>query len=104
MDREASVGGVVQSVSSASTEMQSNAEAMSSTADQTNLLALNATIEAARAGDAVSDAAVTGALSEGLRLALGGSWDQGAYRSWEIEAADRLERDRYATEEWTWRR
>ena len=56
------------------------------------------------ADDAVDDAAVTEALSAGLRLALGGSWDEGAYRSWEIDAADRLERDRYATEGWTWRR
>lgn len=54
--------------------------------------------------DAVDDAVVTGALAEGLRLALGGSWAEGAYQSWEIEAADRLERERYATEEWTWRR
>ncbi len=55
-------------------------------------------------GGAVDDGTVTAALAEGLRLALGGSWAEGEYRSWEIEAADRLEMDRYATEGWTWRR
>ena len=44
------------------------------------------------------------ALAAGLRLALGGSWTEGGYQSWEIEAADRLEAERYATDEWTWRR
>ena len=43
-------------------------------------------------------------LSEGMRLALGGSWKQGAYESRELCAARRLEADRYATESWTWRR
>jgi lipoate-protein ligase A len=53
---------------------------------------------------ALSAEAVTDALVGGMRLALGGSWAEGAYRSGEVEAADRLERERYATEEWTWRR
>jgi lipoate-protein ligase A len=52
----------------------------------------------------LSRAVVTEALAEGMRLALGGSWAEGAYDSREIEAADRLEEERYATEEWTWRR
>ena len=55
------------------------------------------------AGGAVDAAAVTTALARGLRLALGGSWAEGAYQSCEIGAADRLERERYAMEEWTWR-
>ena len=62
-----------------------------------------ATVEEAL-GQAVDDGAVTAAMAEGLRLALGGSWAEGDYRSWEIEVADRLEMDRYATEDWTWRR
>ena len=48
--------------------------------------------------------AVAGALSHGLKLALGGSWRQGGYESRETDAASRLETDRYATEAWTWRR
>ena len=54
--------------------------------------------------EAVDDDAVTAALAQGLRLALGGSWAEGEYRSWEIEAAARLAMDRYATDDWTWRR
>jgi lipoate-protein ligase A len=54
--------------------------------------------------DGVDDAAVTAALADGLRLALGGIWNEGAYRSWEKDVADRLEGDRYAREDWTWRR
>lgn len=62
-----------------------------------------ATVEQAL-GRAVGEGDVRAALGEGLRLALGGSWDEGGYRSTETAAAHRLETDRYATEEWTWRR
>jgi len=54
-------------------------------------------------GGSVDDALVTGAISQGLRLALGGSWDEGGYHSREMETANRLEAERYAAEEWTWR-
>jgi lipoate-protein ligase A len=58
----------------------------------------------ALAGRLVTEKEVRVALAGGLRLALGGSWAEGGYQSWEIEAADRLEAARYATNEWTWRR
>jgi hypothetical protein len=42
------------------------------------------------------------ALTRGLKLALGGDWSDGAYRSGEIAEADWLEKERYTTDEWTW--
>ena len=47
---------------------------------------------------------VTGAVISGLRLALRGSWTEAGYRSGELAEADRLERERYAEREWTWRK
>jgi len=48
--------------------------------------------------------AVTRATAEGLRAGLGGRWVEGALRDDELEAASRLEAERYRLEEWTWRR
>jgi lipoate-protein ligase A len=42
------------------------------------------------------------ALTRGLKLALGGDWSDGEYRSGEIAEADWLEKERYTTDEWTW--
>jgi lipoate-protein ligase A len=39
-----------------------------------------------------------------LRETFGGRWAPGAYRPSEIETAERLERERYAQDSWTWRR
>ena len=47
---------------------------------------------------------VAEAVAMSLRLGLGGTWTLGKYTPDELEAADRLERDRYAKESWTWRR
>lgn len=47
---------------------------------------------------------VTDALVEGLRLALGGTWAEASYRSEQLEAARRLEDERYGRDTWTWRR
>jgi lipoate-protein ligase A len=47
---------------------------------------------------------VTGALAEGLTLALGGSWRQGDVTPLEEDRAARLDHDHYATDAWTWRR
>lgn len=47
---------------------------------------------------------VVAALARGCRLAWGGRWAEGGYRSREEDAAARLEEERYGTEEWTWRR
>ena len=51
---------------------------------------------------AVGTHAVAEAIVEGLRLALGGSWDEGDYRSGELAEADWLEKERYGKDEWTW--
>ena len=48
-------------------------------------------------GDDLADA-----LTRGLKLALGGDWSDGEYRSGEITEADWLEKERYTTDEWTW--
>lgn len=55
-------------------------------------------------GRAVDPTEVREALSEGLRLALGGAWAEGDYRPPEIRRADELEDERYARDGWTWRR
>jgi lipoate-protein ligase A len=47
---------------------------------------------------------VSATLYRGCRLAWGGSWSEGGYRSRETEVADRLCLERYGTDEWTWRR
>ncbi len=44
------------------------------------------------------------ALAGGLLLALGGSWSNGGYSPAETGVAERLERERYAQDAWTWRR
>ncbi|MDA0312149.1 MAG: biotin/lipoate A/B protein ligase family protein [Gemmatimonadetes bacterium] len=46
---------------------------------------------------------VADALTEGLQLALGGTWDEGEYRSGELAEADWLEGERYNNQDWTWR-
>jgi len=43
------------------------------------------------------------ALTGGLEASLGGVWEEGEYRSGEIEEAEWLEKERYGSEEWTWR-
>lgn len=55
-------------------------------------------------GRALDPAAVADALGSGLRLALGGGWDEGDYLPSEIGRADTLEQERYARDSWTWRR
>ena len=47
---------------------------------------------------------VAGALAEALALALPGACEQGDYSQPERDVADRLERDPYGTDAWTWRR
>lgn len=44
------------------------------------------------------------AVAEGCRAAWGGSWATGGYHAAELAEAERLEAERYATTEWTWRR
>jgi lipoate-protein ligase A len=48
-------------------------------------------------------AEVRAALVEGLRRTLGGHWYKDGYRSAETIEAERLEEQRYARDEWTWR-
>lgn len=43
-------------------------------------------------------------LARGIVLALGGAWSKGGYAPAEIQVAQRLERERYAADAWTWRR
>lgn len=62
-----------------------------------------ATVEGAL-GRAVDAREVAQALSVGLRLALGGEWDQGSYSPQQLEVARRLESERYGRDTWTWRR
>lgn len=57
---------------------------------------------AGAAGASVEE--VAAALHRGCRLAWGGSWSEGGYRSREAEVAERLRLERYGTDEWTWRR
>ncbi|GMV06204.1 MAG: hypothetical protein AMXMBFR53_24800 [Gemmatimonadota bacterium] len=47
---------------------------------------------------------VARALSEGVALALGGGWRQGEVTPEENSRARTLETERYATDDWTWRR
>jgi len=55
------------------------------------------------AGD-VSIDALAAVVAKRLRQTFGGAWIGEGYRPSELAAADRLERDRYALESWTWRR
>ncbi len=48
--------------------------------------------------------ALARALVDGVVEALGGAWTPGDLGERELSAARRLERERYGTEEWTWRR
>jgi len=43
-------------------------------------------------------------LAQGIVLALGGTWSKGGYAPAAMEIAQRLERERYAADAWTWRR
>jgi lipoate-protein ligase A len=43
-------------------------------------------------------------LSQGIVLALGGARSKGGYAPAELDVANRLERERYAADAWTWRR
>jgi lipoate-protein ligase A len=54
--------------------------------------------------EAASWSDIAGAVADGLKLALGGTWTQGEYTAAEVERARLLVVERYATEEWTWRR
>lgn len=47
---------------------------------------------------------VTGATAESFRAGLGGSWRTEGFRALELEAAERLEAERYGLDSWTWRR
>jgi len=55
-------------------------------------------------GPNVSTDDVSEAVEVSFRVAFRGSWAAGGYTASEIEAADRLENDRYAHDAWTWRR
>lgn len=55
-------------------------------------------------GGEPSTVEVARALAEGCRLAWGGSWTEGGYRSGEEDEAERLRLERYGTDAWTWRR
>ncbi len=44
------------------------------------------------------------AVELSFRAGFGGSWTRAGYDASEIEAADRLEKERYARDTWTWRR
>ena len=47
---------------------------------------------------------VADAVAMSLRETFGGGWEAGAYRPEELEAAERLESERYGLDSWTWRR
>ena len=47
---------------------------------------------------------LTDLVAMSLRETFGGRWAAGGWRRREIEAADRLEAERYARHSWTWRR
>jgi lipoate-protein ligase A len=53
---------------------------------------------------ATSTSRVVDSLAQGLRLALGGTWTEGSYRSADLAAARYLEDERYRRDAWTWRR
>ncbi len=52
----------------------------------------------------IGPAALTERLAAFMRLALGGSWSERGYRSHEATAARELQEQRYASDDWTWRR
>jgi lipoate-protein ligase A len=79
--------------------------------DQSDLSRLNATAGPVSAPATlralvgqVSTSDVAEAITGGLQVALGGDWDEGAYRPGELDEAERLEEGRYGDDEWTWRR
>lgn len=47
---------------------------------------------------------VADAVSRAMRDSFGGAWRADGYRGSELAAADRLERERYGRDGWTWRR
>jgi hypothetical protein len=47
---------------------------------------------------------VTRSTADSLRATLGGAWTEGVYDPSELEAAARLESERYGQDTWTWRR
>jgi lipoate-protein ligase A len=47
---------------------------------------------------------VTSAVAMSLRETFGGRWAPNGYRAAELDAAERLESERYGLESWTWRR
>ncbi len=51
----------------------------------------------------VTRAAVAQETETALRERFGGDWTEGGYRADELEAADRLARERYGLDTWTWR-
>lgn len=51
----------------------------------------------------VDDDEVAGAVRDALMASLGGRWTERPYQTAELEAADRLEEERYGRDEWTWR-
>lgn len=55
-------------------------------------------------GREVEAATIGAAIAGSIRLALGGTWNEGDYRSEELRRADALESERYACDPWTWRR
>jgi len=55
-------------------------------------------------GRRAGSAEVVAALARAMRLALGGTWNEGDYRPTETRRADLLEEERYARDTWTWRR
>jgi len=55
-------------------------------------------------GRRADNAEVVAALAGAMRLALGGTWNEGDYRATETRRADLLEEERYACDTWTWRR
>lgn len=61
------------------------------------------TLEALLGGE-VSLEELSEAVEVSFRAAFGGSWIPGVYHPSEIEAAERLETDRYGRDSWTWRR
>lgn len=62
------------------------------------------TTVASLTGRDVAAEEVAAALARGCRLAWGGDWAEAGYRSREEDEAVRLLRERYVSDDWTWRR
>lgn len=54
--------------------------------------------------EGIDFADVADAVVDEMRASFGGSWSEGGYRARELETAERLEAERYASPVWTWRR